>query len=177
MNVSVLTEIRLLDDSNVGDITPRAKYGKYIASGFEKEFRLFTKYGDFKTGVEMISFLRENNLISSFPNVHIALLICQSIFGSSYKGERSFSILTRIKDYKSISVSRLSTPSRLAIEFEMMRSVSVGDIISYLPSRKYARWKCRTCFIKVWNTSADLANRYSTSRQYPRSRAVVDFLK
>ena len=73
----VLTEIRSLANS---DITSKCEqltryYGNDIEPDFEKEFRLFTKYGDFKTGAEMITFLRENKLITSFPNVEIALRI------------------------------------------------------------------------------------------------------
>ena len=79
----VLTEIRSLADN---DITSKCEeltryYDNDIEPDFEKEFRLFTKYGDFKTGAKMISFLHENKLITSFPNVYIALRIYQSIFG------------------------------------------------------------------------------------------------
>ena len=75
--VGVLTEIRSLADSDItskcGELT--RYYDNDIEPDFEKEFRLFTKYGDFKTGVEMITFLHENKLITSVPNVHIALRI------------------------------------------------------------------------------------------------------
>ena len=70
-------EIRSLADS---DITSKCEeltryYGNDIEPDFEKKFRLFTKYGDVETGVEMITFLHENKLITSFPHVHIALRI------------------------------------------------------------------------------------------------------
>ena len=70
-------EIRSLADS---DITSKCEelpryYDNDIQPDFEKEFRLFTKYGDFETGAEMITFLHENKLITSFPNFHIALRI------------------------------------------------------------------------------------------------------
>ena len=86
----VLTEIRSLANS---DITSKCEkltryYDNDIEPDFEKEFRLFTKYRDFKTGAKMITFLHENKLITSFPNV--VLRIYLSIFGSSCEGERSF---------------------------------------------------------------------------------------
>ena len=86
----------------------------------------------------MITFLHENKLITSFPNVHIALRIYLSIFGSSCEGERSFSVLKRIKDYKrsTMGQSRLSALSLLAIESEMMRLLSVDDIISSFAIKK-----------------------------------------
>ena len=93
----VLTDIRSLT-SKCEELT--RYYDNDIEPDFEKEFRLFTKYGDFKAGAEMITFLHENNLTTSFHNVHIALRIYLSIFGSSCEGERSFSVLKRIKDYQ-----------------------------------------------------------------------------
>ena len=73
----VLTEIRSLADS---DITSKCEeltryYDNDNEPGFEKEFRLFTKYGDFKAGAELLTFLHENKLITSVPSVHIALRI------------------------------------------------------------------------------------------------------
>ena len=104
----VLTEIRSLADS---DITSKCEeltryYDNDIEPDFEKEFRLFTKYGDFKTGAEMLTFLHENKLFTSFLNVHIALRIFLSIFGLSCEGERSLSVLKRIKDYQRPTVNR-----------------------------------------------------------------------
>ena len=88
-------EIRSLADS---DITSKREeltryYDNDIEPDFEKEFRLFTKYGDFETGAEIITVLHENKLITSFLNIHIALRIYRSIFGSRCEGERSFSAL------------------------------------------------------------------------------------
>ena len=59
----VLTEIRSLAES---DITSKCEeltryYDNDIELDFEKKFRLFTKYGDFQTGAEMITFLSENS--------------------------------------------------------------------------------------------------------------------
>ena len=141
----VLTEIRSLADS---DITSKCEersryYDNDIEPDFEKEFLLFTKYGDFKTGAEMITFLHENKLITSFPNVHIALRIYLSIFGSNCEGERSFSVLKCIKDYQrsTMGKSRLSALSLLAIESEIMRSLSVDDIISSFAIKKIHKVK------------------------------------
>ena len=141
----VLTEIRPLADS---DITSKCEeltryYNNDIEPDFEKEFRLFTKYGDYKAGAEMITFLRGDKLITSFPNVHIALRIYLSIFVANCEGERSFSVLKRIKDYQSSTMGqlRLSALSLLAIESEMMRSLSVDDIISSFAITKIRKLK------------------------------------
>ena len=70
-------EIRSLADSDIPSKCEELTryYDTDIKPDFEKEFRLFTKYGDFETGAEMITFLHENKLITSFPNFHIALRI------------------------------------------------------------------------------------------------------
>ena len=141
----VLTEIRSLADS---DITSKCEeltryYNNVIETDFEKEFRLFTKYGDFKTGAEMITFLHENKLITSSPKFHITLRIYLSVVGSSCEGERFFSVLKCIKDYQcsTMGQSRLSALSHLAIESEMMRSLSVDDIISSFAIKKIRKVK------------------------------------
>ena len=82
----VLTEIRSPADC---DITSKCEeltryYDNDIEPNFE-EFRHFTRYGDFKTGAEMITFHRENKLITSFPNVYIALQIYLSISAQAAK--------------------------------------------------------------------------------------------
>ena len=70
-------EIRSLADSDIPSKCEELTryYDTDITPDFEKEFRLFTKYGDFDTGAEMITFLHENKLITSFPIFHIALRI------------------------------------------------------------------------------------------------------
>ena len=156
----VLTKIRSLADN---DITSKCEeltryYNNDIESDFEKEFRLFTKYGDIKTGAEMITFLHENKLITSFPNVHIALRIYLSIFGSSCEGERCFSVLKRIKDYHR---SRLSALSLLAIESEMMRSLSVDDTISSFAIKKIRKVKLDYASLSLrCEVLVDFDNRY-----------------
>ena len=72
----VLTEIQSLADNGITSKCEELTlyYDNDVESDFEKEFRLFTKHGDFKTGAE-ITFLQENKLITSFPNVHITLRI------------------------------------------------------------------------------------------------------
>ena len=91
----------------------------------------------------MITFLHENKLITSFPNVHIALRIYLSIVGSNCEGERSFSVLKRIKDYQRSTMvqSRLSALSLLAIKSEMTRSLSIDDIISSFAIKKIRKVK------------------------------------
>ena len=69
-----------------------------------------------------------------------------SIFGSSCEGERSFSILKRIKDYQrsTMGQSRLSALSLLAVESEIMRSLAVDAIISSFAIKNIRKVKLYT---------------------------------
>ena len=124
----VLTEISLPDS----DIPSKCKqltryYNNDIEPDFEKEFRLFTKYGDFKTGAEMVIFLHENKLITSFPNVTLKLRR-RAIF----LGTETYQRLPAFHD-GSIALVRTVTFSHRVGNSQLI------TLLARLPSRKYAR--------------------------------------
>lgn len=106
----------------------------------------------------MLQMLISKKLVNTFPNVHIALRIYLSILGTSSAGERTFSILKRVKNYQrsSLKECKLSALSLLAtdmyikvseafsksmllaIEFDVVRNLNVHAVIE-----QFAKAKCR----------------------------------
>jgi len=62
-------------------------------------------------------------MVNIFPNVNIALPIylARPIFGTSFEGERSFSVLKRVKNYlrSTLGQNRMTALSLLSIESEV----------------------------------------------------------
>ena len=88
----------------------------------------------------MLQHQIDKNLVSSFPNVNIAMRIYLSILGSSCECERSFSALKRIKSClrSTMGQEKLSALSLLFIESELLRGLDMDDVIS-----NFAKQKCR----------------------------------
>ena len=88
----------------------------------------------------MLQMLVSKNLVNSFPNVYIALRIYLSIFGTSCTGERTFSVLKRVKNYQRASLGecKLSALALLSIECDVVRKLNVHEII-----QQFAQMKCR----------------------------------
>jgi uncharacterized protein (DUF2252 family) len=89
---------------------------------------------------DMLQMLISKKLVNTFPNVHIALRIYLSILGTSCAGERTFSVLKRVKNYQrsSLKECKLSALSLLAIEFDLVRNLNVHAVIE-----QFAKAKCR----------------------------------
>ena len=68
-----------------------------------------------------------DRLISSFPNVNVAMRIYLAILGTSCEGERSFSKLKVVKNClrSTIGQSKLSSLSLLSIECVLLRSIDL----------------------------------------------------
>ncbi|XP_022161879.1 uncharacterized protein LOC111027770 [Myzus persicae] len=76
-------------------------YKTDLASSFVNEFLIFKSFRE--TGMslnEMLIKQINTKMVTSFPNVNIAFRIYLSIFGTSCEGERSFSILKRVKNWQ-----------------------------------------------------------------------------
>ena len=78
----------------------------------------------------MLQQLINTKLVNSFPNVSVAIRIYLSILGTSCEGERSFSVLKRVKNYlrSTLRQQKLTALSLLCIEHELLRQVDVDDI-------------------------------------------------
>lgn len=81
-------------------------------------------------------------LQSTFPNVETVLKIFQTIPISNASGERSFSVLKRVKNYlrNSLSQAHLTQLSILTIENELTGSLDYDNIIIIT---KFAKTKAR----------------------------------
>ncbi|XP_060864355.1 zinc finger MYM-type protein 1-like [Metopolophium dirhodum] len=92
------------------------------------KFKTQTFYSFRETGMsvnEMLIKQINTKMVTSFPNVNIAFRIYLSIFGTSCEGERSFSILKRVKNWQrsTIGQDKLSSLSVLAIEHELLQDI------------------------------------------------------
>jgi len=86
-------------------------------------------------------------MVTSFPNVNIAFRIYLSIFGTTFEGERSFSILKRVKNWQrsTIRQDKLSSLSVLAIEHELLQEIDTEIIIESFTNKK-----CRKKVLKLY---------------------------
>ena len=80
-------------------------------------------------------------LKSTFPNIEIILRIFLTMPISNASGERSFSVLKRIKNYQrnSMTDDRLNCLALLYIENDILNNIDYNEIIN-----KFARDKCKT---------------------------------
>ena len=85
--------------------------------------------------------ISNKNLVASFPNVDTALrmFLCMPIANCS--GERSFSVLKRVKNYlrATIDQQRMDSLSVLSIECELMKSLDHDDVIASFADCKARR--------------------------------------
>lgn len=85
--------------------------------------------------------ITENTLENCFPNVEILLRIYLTMMVTNCSGERSFSVLKRVKSYlrSSMSQERLSGLSLLAIEWKILQELDVQDVIEDFAKMKSRR--------------------------------------
>lgn len=71
-----------------------------------------------------------DKLVNAFPNVIIALRIYLAIFGTTCEGERSFSVLKRVKNClrSTLGQDRMAALSLLSIESEVLRTACTENI-------------------------------------------------
>jgi len=70
-------------------------------------------------------------MIAMFPNLDIDLKIYLIIIPSNATGERSFSILMKIKNYLSFSISdtKVTSLASFSTNAELLDSIDFGDLI------------------------------------------------
>ena len=92
------------------------------------------------TGQAQLSYLKKNCLIETFPNVAIILRIYLTLPVANTEGERSFSVLKRVKNYlrSSLTQDRFRDFCIMAIEKSFTKSMTFENIMD-----KFAAAKCR----------------------------------
>ncbi|ESO01990.1 hypothetical protein HELRODRAFT_65462 [Helobdella robusta] len=72
----------------------------------------------------MWSFIQENNIIATFPNLNVILRIYLTLQVSNASGERSFSVMVRIKNFlrSTLGQQKLNSLSLLYIEKESLNN-------------------------------------------------------
>ena len=105
------------------------------------QFTHFVSSDTYTSPAQLLQILEKNGLKTTFPNVYVALKMFLTLPVSNCEGERSFSVLKRVKNVlrTTMSQTRLSALSLLAIEHEVVESLDFEDIVhqfAYLKSRK-----------------------------------------
>ncbi|XP_071568451.1 zinc finger MYM-type protein 1-like [Temnothorax nylanderi] len=122
-------------------------YAKDLEDSFAIECVHFRQFLN-KTGskdklklIDLCTLIRDQNLLSVFPNIDIALRISLCMAATNCSAERSFSALKRIKTYlrSSLEEERLNSLAILVIEAELMMSLKYDDIIDDFASLKSRR--------------------------------------
>lgn len=86
----------------------------------------------------LLKKLSNSPLKATFPNVLIILRIFACMPCTNVSGERSFSVLRRVKNYlrSTLSQDKTSSLSLLSIENEMLRSIDWSSIIKEFVNKK-----------------------------------------
>ncbi|KAL4143365.1 hypothetical protein QTP88_005703 [Uroleucon formosanum] len=107
---------------------------------FKNILNLFSKE-DKSSFISLLKCLTNSSLLTTFPNVEIVLRIFCCMASSNASGERSFSVLKRIKNYlrSALVDEKMSSLSILNIESDILQQIDWSDIIhkfAVLKSRK-----------------------------------------
>lgn len=116
-------------------------YCSDLDENFLEELRQFSSLVDCKDSVaDMLSKLKNFQLEDTFPNVETALRIFLTLPITNCTGERSFSVLKRLKSpLRSVLVQeKLSSLALLCNEAEITEKLEFEDVI-----KEFAQRKCR----------------------------------
>lgn len=80
----------------------------------------------------LLPSLKSEKLISTFPNIEVALRIYLCLPSTNASGERSFSTLRRIKDYlrNTLSDGKTSDLALINVSHTIFNSISEDEIIN-----------------------------------------------
>ena len=80
--------------------------------------------------IQIFRFINENKFMYSFPNVSVVFRLYLCMMISNCSGERSFSVLKRVKNQlrSSMGQKRLNSLARLCIENELLEKMDTEDI-------------------------------------------------
>jgi hypothetical protein len=125
-------------------IIVRKSYKKKLEKGISVRYRNSIKDGD-DVGLNVGSLelriyrlLMDNNLETLFPNTFIAYCIYLSLMISNCSGERSFSVLKRIKNQvgSCMTQTRLNSLTLLSVEHELLQKMDFTESIKDFASQK-----------------------------------------
>ncbi|ESO11935.1 hypothetical protein HELRODRAFT_108960 [Helobdella robusta] len=88
--------------------------------------------------ITLLSTLASQNLTNIFPNVVIALRIFCTLPVTVSEAERSFSLLSRVKNFlrSTMSEERLTSLGMLALENDLARSLNFDDVVDDFANNK-----------------------------------------
>ncbi|XP_063918635.1 zinc finger MYM-type protein 1-like [Zophobas morio] len=147
---SVITELRHLDAKSVREKSKSLQsfFSLDLEDSLEDEMLHFQAHCAEKnlgniSPIDLMKFLRKNELDSVFPNVDIAYRMFVCTPTSNCSAERSFSTLKRVKNYlrSTMTEDRLNSLAVLTIECEseVLLSLDFDDIIEQFAFQKLDR--------------------------------------
>ena len=79
----------------------------------------------------MFRFINENEFMHAFPNISVVFRLYFCLMISNCLGERSFSVLKKVKNQlrSSMDQKRLNSIALLCIENELLEKIDTDDII------------------------------------------------
>ncbi|XP_067119565.1 zinc finger MYM-type protein 1-like [Centruroides vittatus] len=102
------------------------------------QFKLICKSQNLTLPSDMLKFINSTKIVSTFPNTEILLRIYLTLPISNASGERSFSVLKRVKNYlrNSLNESKLNSLAVLYIKQNALDNINYDEIIAELKTRK-----------------------------------------
>lgn len=116
-----------------------SEYQREIATQSSKDSENENK--EKKETLILLTWLKENELNSVYPNIDIALRMCVCMATSNCSAERSFSTLKRTKNYLRTNTSqhKLNALALLNIESEILKGINFDHIIDVFAEKKCRR--------------------------------------
>ncbi len=102
------------------------------------QFRSFISMEPDRSPSKMLKTIIDYGLPSVFPNVYVALKLFLTLPVSNCEGERSFSLMARVKNElrSKMRQRRLNLLSLMAIECDLVRELDFDDVVEEFSRRK-----------------------------------------
>ena len=123
------------------------------ADFFDQLCTVHTKKKDESTALWKYRLLYESGSASAFPNVEVCYRIYLCLMVTNCGGERSFSVLKRVKSAcrATMRQERLQSLGLLCIESEILRSLNFDDIVQDFSNKKSRRHRVTSnCVVSSW---------------------------
>lgn len=114
-----------------------------ISSDFPNEcvhFKMYVELENFKNLPELYSYIKDNNLASTFPNLEIVIRMFLTLPVTNCTAERTFSVLIRVKNVKRASLlnNKLNSLVLMCTEKDVTLKTNFSEIVD-----EFAKRKCR----------------------------------